>query len=86
MTLDPNREEPQDQTGSAPDGADQPDASPGSDGPPVFQHPQWMVGIVLIFAVVAIGAGLSNPVWWLIGSPFILALVIYVWVWLSVRR
>jgi hypothetical protein len=47
---------------------------------PLFQHPQWMLGVVLIFAVTAIFAGLDNPVWWLIGSPFILVLAIYVWV------
>ena len=46
----------------------------------MFQHPQWMLGVVLIFAVAAIVAGLSNPVWWLIGSPCILVLAIYLWV------
>ncbi len=39
-----------------------------------------MVGVVLIFAVVAAIAGLDNPVWLLIGSPFILVLAIYAWV------
>ena len=47
---------------------------------PLFQHPEWMVGVVLIFAVVAVIAGLDNPVWWLIGSPCILVLAIYTWV------
>ena len=47
---------------------------------PLFPHPDWMVGVVLIFGVVALVAGLRNPVWWLIGSPLILALAIYLWV------
>jgi len=50
---------------------------------PVFQHPQWMVGVVLVFAVVAILAGLRNPVWWLIGSPCILVLA--VWIYVKIR-
>ena len=44
---------------------------------PAFAHPQWMVGIVLIFAVAAIVAGFEDPVWWLIGSPCILTLAVY---------
>jgi hypothetical protein len=47
---------------------------------PLFPHPDWSVGVVLILGVVAIVAGTRNPVWWLIGSPLILALVIYLWV------
>ncbi len=47
---------------------------------PLFPHPEWMVGVVLIFAVVAVIAGLDKPVWLLIGSPFILVLAIYAWV------
>ena len=47
---------------------------------PLFQHPDWMVGVVLIFAVAAVIAGLSNPIWWLIGSPVILVFVLYTWV------
>jgi hypothetical protein len=46
---------------------------------PVFMHPQWTVGVVLILGVVAIVAGLQNPIWFLIGSPFILTLGIYAW-------
>ena len=53
---------------------------PANDERAVFQHPQWMVGVVLIFAVIAIVAGLENPIFLLIGSPCILVLVIYVWV------
>jgi len=39
-----------------------------------------MVGLVLIFAVVSIVAGFYNPVWWLMGSPCILTLIVYIWV------
>jgi hypothetical protein len=45
----------------------------------VFQHPEWMVGIVLICGVFAILAGLIHPVWWLTGSPCILALAIWIY-------
>ena len=47
---------------------------------PMFAHPQWSVGVVLIFAVVAIFAGMRNPIWWLIGFPCILTLVVYIFV------
>jgi len=57
---------------------------PEPDERPMFPHPQWMVGVVLIFAVVAIVAGLRNPVWWLIGSPCILVLVIWIYVRIKV--
>jgi hypothetical protein len=56
------------------------EAPPEPGARPVFAHPQWMVGVVLIFAVVAIVAGLRNPVWWLIGSPCILVLLIWIYV------
>jgi len=62
------------------DGSDRPEGPLQAEERPVFQHPQWMLGVVLIFAVAAIVAGLSNPVWWLIGSPCILVLAIYLWV------
>ena len=55
-------------------------ATPEPNGRPLFPHPEWMVGVVLIFAVIAVIAGLDNPVWLLIGSPFILVLAIYAWV------
>jgi hypothetical protein len=58
--------------------SDEPD--PEIQERPVFQHPQWMVGIVLILAVAAIVAGLDNPIWFVIGAPCILVLVIWLWV------
>jgi hypothetical protein len=56
------------------------DGAPPPEPPPVFRHPQWMVGIVLILGIAAIFAGLDNPVWFVIGFPCILVLVIYLWV------
>ena len=47
---------------------------------PLFPHPRWTVGVVLVFAVAAIVAGLNDPVWLLIGFPCILVLIVYVWV------
>ena len=84
MVLDPTR--PQEQGPSTPGRPEQPDASRGSNGPPMFPHPQWMVGVVLIFAVLFIVAGLGNPIWLVIGSPFILTLAVYIWVRLAARR
>lgn len=58
-----------------------------AEEPALFQHPQWMVGIVLIFAAVALFAGLfGDPVWLLIGSPFIVTLAIYIWARFVHRR
>ena len=47
---------------------------------PMFAHPPWTVGIVLVFAVLAIIAGLSDPIWILLGLPCILVLVLYIYV------
>jgi len=55
-------------------------SSPPGVGPPVFPHPQWMVGIVLILGAMAILAGLYDPVWFLIGGPCIVVLALYAWV------
>jgi hypothetical protein len=68
-----------------PDGSDHPEIPLESERP-LFQHQPWMAGIVLVFAAAAIVAGLTNPVWWLIGSPFILALVLYIGVRLAARK
>ena len=66
------------QEGHEPDAAEE--GPQPLEEPRVFQHPTWMVGVVLIFAMVSIVAGLENPVWWIVGSPFILALVVFLWV------
>lgn len=47
---------------------------------PAFPHPQWMVGVVLIFGVAALWGGFYNPIWWLIGLPCILTLFVYIFV------
>lgn len=52
----------------------------GAEERPLFLHPQWTVGVVLIFGVAAIVAGLNNPVWFIIGAPCILVLIVYTWV------
>ncbi|MDM7998098.1 MAG: hypothetical protein QUT30_20710 [Acidobacteriota bacterium] len=52
---------------------------------PLFKHPPWMVGIVLIFAVLSILAGLSDPVWLLLGLPCILVLALFIYVRLVTR-
>jgi hypothetical protein len=83
MVLDPTR--PEEQEPSTPGHPEQLDASRGSYEPPMFPHQQWMVGVVLIFAVLFIVAGLGDPVWLLIGSPFILTLAVYIWVRLAAR-
>ena len=78
MVLDPTQ--PQEQEPSTPGDPEQPDNVPDYNERPMFPHPQWIVGVVLIFAVLFIVGGLGNPVWLLIGSPFILVLAIYAWV------
>ena len=52
---------------------------------PLFSHPPWMVGIVLIFAVLSILGGFSDPIWFLLGLPCILALVLFIYVRIVTR-
>jgi hypothetical protein len=47
---------------------------------PMFPHPPWMVGVVLILAVLSILAGFSNPIWFALGMPSILVLILYIYV------
>jgi hypothetical protein len=53
---------------------------------PLFAHPPWTVGIVLIFAVLAILAGFSDPIWFLLGLPCILVLVLFIYVRIAKRN
>ena len=53
---------------------------------PLFAHPSWMVGIVLIFAILAIMAGFSDPIWFLLGLPCILVLVLFIYVRITKRN
>ena len=54
--------------------------SPDLSERPAFLHPQWMVGVVLILGVGTVMAGLANPIWFVIGFPFVLVLVVWLWV------
>jgi hypothetical protein len=53
---------------------------------PVFAHPPWMVGIVLILAILAIIAGFSDPIWFLLGLPCILVLALFIYVRIAKRN
>lgn len=57
-----------------------------SDEKPMFPHPHWMVGIVLVFGLLALIAGLGDPIWLLLGAPFILVLALYIYVRIAVRK
>lgn len=57
-----------------------------SDERPVFLHPPWMVGIMLILGVLSLAVGLTaDPFWLVMGSPAILTLVVYVGVRIVLR-
>lgn len=71
--VDPDADRPEDQEGD--------DLAEETVERPFFPHPQWTVGVVLVLAVAAIFLALANPYFWIIGSPFILTLV----VWVAVR-
>lgn len=64
------------------------DDPPPLDAKPMFAHPRWMVGIVLILGAMFVVMGLSSPVWFLIGAPCIVVLVlwVYVRVWTATYR
>lgn len=58
-----------------------------SDERPLFQHPPWMVGIMLILGVLSLVIGLTvDPFWFVMGSPAILTLVVYIGVRIAIRR
>jgi hypothetical protein len=65
--------------------SDEPDDRPEPNERPVFNHPPWMLGIVLILAVMAILAGLAEPIWFLLGLPCILVLALYLYVQIASR-
>jgi len=73
MTRTPEPDAPPDRPGGAPE-------TPGAEQRPLFLHPQWMVGVVVVLGVAAVLAGLNNPVWFIIGAPCILVLIVWVWV------
>ena len=50
-----------------------------SDERPLFHHPPWMVGIMLILGVLSLLVGLLvDPFWLVMGSPAILTLLVYI--------
>ncbi len=60
---------------------------PDLTGTHVFPHPEWALGVVLIIAVVMLLLGvLGHPLWLLIGSPFILTLLVWLGVRITQRR
>lgn len=62
------------------------DEKPEEGGPKIFQHPEWTVGLVLVFAVVSLLLALANPIFLIIGSPFILVLGLWIGVRIYERR
>jgi hypothetical protein len=68
------------------DPSDELDEKPEEKERPLFPHPQWMVGVVLIIAVLSILAGIADPIWFLLGLPFIIVLVLFLYVRLVKRK
>ncbi len=62
-----------------------PEDMPDANMHPLFPHPPWTVGIVLIFAVMAILAGFNDLTWLLLGAPCILVLVLFIYVRIAKR-
>ena len=61
------------------------DMAEDSNERPLFSHPPWMLGIVLIFAVLSILGGLQDPIWFLLGLPCILVLALFIYVRIVTR-
>ena len=61
----------------------------GEDGPYApspFPHPPWTVGLVLVAGGITLLFGiLVSPIWLLVGSPFVLALFLWLYIRLFVR-
>jgi hypothetical protein len=62
------------------DPSNEPEDNPEENERPMFPHPPWTVGIVLILAVSALLAGIQDPIWFLLGLPFIIVLVLYLYI------
>ena len=46
-----------------------------------FPHPPWTVGLVLVGGAITLLFGLLvNPIWLLVGSPFVVALLLWTYV------
>lgn len=47
----------------------------------LYPHPEWTVGLVLVAAGITLLFGLLvDPIWLLVGSPFLLVLALWLWV------
>ena len=66
--------------------SNEPDNARDLNERPLFAHPPWTVGIVLIFAVLAILAGFSDPIWFLLGLPCILVLALFIYARIKTRN
>jgi len=54
--------------------------------PSPFPHPPWTVGLVLVGGVITLLFGmLVSPIWLLVGSPFVLTLLLWLYVRLFAR-
>jgi len=62
-----------------------PDNEPDAGERRIFAHAPWMVGMVIVLAVLAIIAGFSDPIWFLLGLPCILVLALFVYVRIATR-
>ncbi|MCH7823518.1 MAG: hypothetical protein IH849_01840 [Acidobacteria bacterium] len=63
----------------APGDADGPD-------PTVFPHPPWTVGLVLVGGVITLLFGiLVSPIFLLVGSPFVITLLLWLYIRMIVR-
>ncbi len=50
-----------------------------NDERPLFKHPPWMVGIMLILGAMSLFVGLTlDPFWLVMGAPAILTLLVYI--------
>lgn len=68
-----------------PDGRAEPQGDYAAPSP--FPHPPWTVGVVLVLGVVSLLFGiLVRPIFLLVGSPFILVLLLWIYVRLFARR
>ena len=58
----------------------------GEAAPSPFPHPPWTLGLVLVAGVITLIFGvLVNPIWLGVGAPFLIALVLWLYVKLVVR-
>jgi len=63
-------------------------AAGDADGPAptAFPHPPWTVGLVLVGGVITLLFGiLVSPIWLLVGSPFVITLLLWLYIRLVVR-